>query len=213
MNADQWSQLEATQPALSFIPASLRETAGELRVTAGALLAGLGTRPQFMYFIHTGEIRLRRLSINGAEVVLQRVSAGFIAEASLESRSYHCDVIAAEDSHLVAFPIKPFVMQLRTDPVFAQFWMTTLAREVRSLRAQCERLALRTARERIQHYVESEGSDGRLELRQTRKALAAELGLTHEALYRTLSAMVAEGALLLETREERLVLTLSASRG
>jgi hypothetical protein len=51
-------------------------------------------------------------------------------------------------------------------------------------RSQCERLALNSAADRIEHYIESEGRDGRLELKRTRKAWAAELGLTHEALKR-----------------------------
>jgi CRP-like cAMP-binding protein len=198
MIAADWSALEAVQPTLASIPLSLREQAAALRVAGGSLLAGLGSRPQSMYFIHSGELRLRRLSMNGTEIVLQRASSGFIAEASLESQAYHCDVVAAQESYLVVFPIRPFVAQLRIDTSFAQFWMSMLAREVRALRAQCERLALRSARERIQHYIESEGNDGRLELRQTRKAWASELGLTHEALYRTLSAMAAEGVVRLE---------------
>jgi len=203
---DQWSALEAVHLDIAPIPAQLREQASELHVAAGMIVANLGSRPKFMYFIRAGEIRLRRLSINGAEVVLQRGTYGFVAEASLATAAYHCDIVAVEDSVLLAFPIKPFAELLRTDTSFANYWMTTLAREVRSLRAQCERLALRTARERIQHYIESEGRDGRLELRQTRKAWAAELGLTHEALYRTLSSMTAEGAVRLETSANRVVL-------
>ena len=47
--------------------------------------------------------------------------------------------------------------------------MRRLATEVRKLRAQCERLSLHGAAERIAHYIEAEGRDGRLELRQTRR--------------------------------------------
>lgn len=208
MRPDHWSALEAAHPDIASIPAQLREQASELHVATGKIVASLGSRPKFMYFISTGEIRLRRLSINGAEVVLQRGTHGFVAQASLASTAYHCDIVAVVASTLLTFPIKPFAQLLQTDTAFANYWMTTLAREVRALRAQCERLALRTARERIQHYIESEGRDGRLELRQTRKAWSAELGLTHEALYRTLSAMVAEGALTMEAGEH-LVLTLT----
>ena len=71
--------------------------------------------------------------------------------------------------------------------------MRRLAAEVRKLRAQCERLSLRSAADRIAHYIEAEGRDGRLELRQTKKAWAAELGLTHEALYRALTGLQRAG--------------------
>lgn len=201
--------MEAEHPDIAPIPAQLREQATELDVAAGKIVAHVGSRPRFMYFIRIGEIRLRRLSINGAEIVLQRGIHGFVAEASLASPAYHCDIVAVVDSMLLTFPIKPFAELLRTDASFAHYWMTSLAREVRSLRAQCERLALRTARERIQHYIESEGHGRVFELSQTRKAWAAELGLTHEALYRTLSAMVAEGTLVMEAGE-MLVLRLKS---
>jgi CRP-like cAMP-binding protein len=149
--------------------------------------------------------------MSGTEIVLQRARSGFIAEASLESLAYHCDIVPTERSHLLAFPIPLFRTQLSENESFARFWMISLAREVRSLRAQNERLALRTARERIEHYIESEGRSGQLELRQTRKALALELGLTHEALYRALAAMVASGALAMTRADDRLVLVLKSA--
>ncbi|MCZ7653606.1 MAG: hypothetical protein M5R42_03950 [Rhodocyclaceae bacterium] len=60
--------------------------------------------------------------------------------------------------------------------------MAQLAREVRMLRARCERLSLHGAEARILHALESEGTEGTLTLAQSRKAWAADLGLTHEAL-------------------------------
>lgn len=50
-------------------------------------------------------------------------------------------------------------------------------------------MSLKTVRGRIVHYIESEGDSGSLTMRQTKKDWAAELGLTHEALYRALAAM------------------------
>jgi CRP-like cAMP-binding protein len=86
--------------------------------------------------------------------------------------------------------------------------MRRLAREVHALRSQSERLALRSAAERIEHYIESEGHNGRLELARTRKAWAAELGLTHEALYRALASMQRAGSITAVERDGALVLTL-----
>ena len=85
--------------------------------------------------------------------------------------------------------------------------MDQLAREVRKLRAQCERLSLHGAAERIMHYIETEGIEGALELSQSRKAWAAELGLTHEVLYRTLSRLQAEGELEINDRRIAVVQT------
>jgi hypothetical protein len=47
-----------------------------------------------------------------------------------------------------------------------------------------------------------------LELARTRKAWAAELGLTHEALYRALASMQRAGSVTVLERDGALVLTM-----
>jgi CRP-like cAMP-binding protein len=76
-----------------------------------------------------------------------------------------------------------------------------LSRELRQLRAQCERLSLNSARERIIHYIESEGDRGALTLARTKKQWATELGLTHESLYRTLSDITNSGSIRIGGRK------------
>jgi CRP-like cAMP-binding protein len=56
-------------------------------------------------------------------------------------------------------------------------------------------MALKSVRERLVHWLLIEGEGGRCALRTTRKELAAELGVTHEALYRTIAALVRAGEL------------------
>lgn len=183
----------AAPPGLSALPARLREQAVPIAAAAGEIVFRRGARPARMFLVLEGEVRLLRISAGGAEIVLQRASSGFLAEASLESARYHCDAVAAADSRLLAFPIGPFREALRRDEAFRTFWIARLAREVRVLRSQNERLSLRSAAERVEHFIEAEGEGGRLELARSRKAWAAELGLTHEALYRALAALRRSG--------------------
>ena len=68
----------------------------------------------------------------------------------MDPRRYHCDAVAAQASRLLRFPVS----------AFRQGWQSLLAPEVRKLRAQCERLSLNSAAERIGHYIESEGRGG-----------------------------------------------------
>ena len=96
------------------------------------------------------------------------------------------------------FPEAAFREALNGAPAFRDAWMAQLAREVRMLRARCERLSLHGAEARILHALESEGTAGTLTLAQSRKAWAAELGLTHEALYRALARMQAADTLDLD---------------
>ena len=50
-----------------------------------------------------------------------------------------------------------------------------------------------TARDRVRHYLYAGADGGAVVLPGTVKDLAGELGLTHEALYRTLSEMEGDG--------------------
>jgi len=210
LDAAAWSTLARAHPELAAFPAQLRGAAREIHARAGETLFRLGSRPRLMLFVVAGEVRLVRRTAGGADVVLQRARAGFVAEASLESPRYHCDIEAVTESRLLGFPRDPFRDALEVDAAFRNFWLRRLAAEVRKLRAQCERLSLRSAAERIEHYIEAEGRDGRLELRQTQKAWAAELGITHEALYRALAGLQRAGRLIRVEEDDALVLRLGA---
>lgn len=205
-----WVSLMQAQPELGALPTGLRRLASDIVAAAGETVFRLGARPRRMLWVVDGEVQLVRRSRNGAEIVLQRAHSGFVAEASLDSSRYHCDAVAAADSRLLGLPIEPFREALRNDEEFRTFWMTRLAREVRLLRAQCERLSLRSAAERVEHCIEAEGDKGQLELRQTKRAWAAELGLTHEALYRTLTSLQRSGRVTVVERNGILILTLNA---
>ena len=193
-----WPILAADHPELAHIPPALRDAARLRAFAAGDTLFHQGERPKSMYCILAGEVRLLRRSREGGEVILQRSRGGFFAEASLESKAYHCDAEAVAAGRLLAFPVRAFREALEGGAAFRNAWMALLAREVRTLRARCERLSLHGAEARILHAIESEGKAGTLVLAQSRKAWAAELGLTHEALYRALARLQAAGALAVD---------------
>ncbi|OGT88195.1 MAG: hypothetical protein A2286_03130 [Gammaproteobacteria bacterium RIFOXYA12_FULL_61_12] len=193
-----WEQLRIEQPALGPIPVILRDAARIRVFKKGQLLYRRGQLPEAMLCVLSGEIRLVRHAPGGAEIVLQRSRSGFVAEASLDAQTYHCDVVAATDGRLLLFPRFAFQAALENEPVFNRAWINLLAREVRRLRAKGELLSLNSAAARILHYVEAEGSDGAIILNQTRKSWAAELGLTHEVLYRTLRQLRERGGITIE---------------
>jgi CRP-like cAMP-binding protein len=149
-------------------------------------------RPRHMYFVASGEIVLERIGAQGNAVVLQRIQHGFVAEASLQSGSYHCDGLVTADGQAVALPLEALKTELARDPEFSLRWIGMLNAEVRRLRAQCERLSFRGVGERLLHLIESEGEDGRLAVKSGLKSLATELAVTHEALYRAVAALEKE---------------------
>jgi CRP/FNR family transcriptional regulator, dissimilatory nitrate respiration regulator len=179
-----------------WLPAALRDAGIERTLTAGQALFRQGDRVGGLYEVVQGRVRLARVGPDGREVILYLATAGeTIAEASLFSPSYHCDAIATADTVVRLYPKSVVLGELRRNPEVAQAFMAMLARQVMHLRTRLEQRNIRSVRDRIRHYLAvNVEADGRTVLLPgTVKDLAAELGLTHEALYRALSELAAEG--------------------
>jgi CRP-like cAMP-binding protein len=191
-----------------WLPEPVR-AAGIARVLrAGESLFRQGTRTVGLYQVVNGKVRLARVDRSGREVILHSASAGeTIAEASLFSPRYHCDATAASDALVRLYPKALVLAEFQRDPKAARTFMAMLARQVMSLRTSLEQRNIHSARERIRHYLSINlGQDGRtVVLTGTLKELAADLGLTHEALYRTLSRMQRDGEIDRLERKIRLL--------
>lgn len=148
-----------------------------------------GDKPEWMFYVVSGEITLERTGLQGEPVVLQRTRQGFVSEASLKSAKYHCDALAIVDTTVVKIPIRDLSAELDRDPAFASRWIDMLNGEVRRLRLHCERLSMKSVKDRVLHLIHTEGQNGSYAAATGLKSLAGELGITHEALYRTLAAL------------------------
>ena len=113
-----------------------------------------------------------------------------MSEASLKVARYHCDALAIIDTTVVKVPIRALAAELDCDPTFASRWISMLNQEVRRLRLHCERLSMKSVKDRVLHLINTEGQNGSYTASTGLKSLAGELGVTHEALYRTLAALV-----------------------
>jgi CRP-like cAMP-binding protein len=184
-----WLLLVESLPYLESVPNELRHATQCINITAGNSIFRIGDTVNNLFCVVKGEVQLIRHDLSGKKIILQRSRSGFFAEASLDSTGYHCDGLVAESGILLCFPLAAFRTALNQNALFRNLWMKQLAREVRKLRAQCERLSLNGADDRIIHYIESEGVNGIVTLNQSRKAWASELGLSHESLYRTLKRL------------------------
>jgi CRP-like cAMP-binding protein len=179
----------------NLLPASLHGLCTAISVKKGSLLFQTGNKPQWMFFVVDGEVTLERLSQQGDPVVLQRTRHGFVSEASLQSANYHCDGRAVANSAVVQIPIQDLAKALRNDADFSARWISMLNQEVKRLRLQCERLSLKSVKERVRHLIHTEGKDDAYAVNTGLKSLASQLGVTHEALYRTLAELEKSGEL------------------
>ena len=76
--------------------------------------------------------------------------------------------------------------------------MARLARQLQDLRARMELRNIRSARDRVLQYLRLRaGLHGRtIEVEGQLQDIAAEIGITREALYRTLATLETEGQLV-----------------
>jgi CRP-like cAMP-binding protein len=181
---------------VDWLPTAMRDAAIERTLKPGQTLFHAGSRSAGFYEVVRGTVRLIRIDRSGREAVLQTASAcETLAEASLFSSTYHCDAVAATDAVVRLYPKTAILAELQRDPEIAKSFAAMLARQVMALRARLERRNIHSARDRVRHYLTvNAGADGRtVTLPGTVKQLAADLGLTHEALYRVLARMEADG--------------------
>jgi CRP/FNR family transcriptional regulator, dissimilatory nitrate respiration regulator len=148
-----------------------------------------GEKPHWMFFVVSGEVTLERTGLQGEPVVLQRTRLGFVSEASLKVAKYHCDAIAITDTTVIKVPTQKLAQVLDHDPDFASRWIDMLNSEVKRLRLHCERLSMKSVKDRVIHLIDTEGKDGQYQVTSGLKSLASELGVSHEALYRTLASL------------------------
>lgn len=178
------------------MPAAVRAVAFERKLKAGEALFRLGDKATGFYEVVSGRVRLVRVDRVGRETVLHIAGpAETLAEASLFSGQYHCDAVASSDATVRVYPKRQVVSVFEKDPKALKTFTAMLAHQVMSLRTRLQQRNIRSARERVRQFLALNiGPDGRsVELHGTLKDLAAEIGLTHEALYRALAALERAG--------------------
>lgn len=191
----------------AYLPAALRTLGHSITRPKDGWVFRKGDPVQAVFLVLDGEVRLSRFAKDGSEIALHRAGRGeFFAEAALNAPRYQCNAIASQASALLAFPAGKIRALLAKEPEFAHQWVALLARQLHAARTRLERLALKSAAERVLHYLHTEGKGPRCEvaLAGSVKDLARELGLTHESLYRTLARLEQDGVVV--RRDHRLSL-------
>ena len=169
----------------SYISIFDADSATDLHLTEGAPLFHAGDPVTQIALVRAGAVHLLRRTATGATVILQAARPGdVVAEASAYSPAYHCGAEAARASRVTLLPVKRFRAALAADPALAVSWAAHLARSVQSARMRAEIRTLRTVAERLDAWL---GEGHALPEKGHWQDIAAQLGVTREALYRELA--------------------------
>jgi CRP-like cAMP-binding protein len=187
-----------------WLPPAIRTSAIERKLIAGQALFRRGDRAAGLYEVVSGRIRLMGVDPAGRELVFGiRCAGDTVADASLFSPSYCCTAVASTKSIVRFYQKDGLLAEFARNPKAAQLFAAVLAQRVMDLRTRLERRNIYSARDRVRHYLAG-AHDSTVILPGTVKDLAGELGLSHEALYRTLSEMENEGEIVRHSGRIRL---------
>jgi CRP-like cAMP-binding protein len=189
-----------------WLPPEMRGSAIERKLTAGQVLFSVGDHAAGLYEVVTGKVKITRIDSAGRELVLRVAHAGdSFGEPSIFSPIYNTSAEAATPAVVRFYRKAVLLAEFARNPQLAQSFMGVLARKAVDLVTRLERLNIHSARDRVRHYLAVGAEAGTIALPGTVKDLAAELGLTHESLYRTLAGMEADGEIARLSGKIRLV--------
>ncbi len=180
----------------SRLPAAIQAFGVERTLRPNQVLFRMKGAAEGLYEVVSGKLRLlRRDAIAGEETVSIATAGDLIGQGSLGSDVYHCEAVALAKSRVRLYRKAVVLAEVERNPESARQLITMLAAEVMSLRTCLQLRAIRNARDRVRSYLRlSANAESRtVALPGTVKDLASYLGLTHEALYRTLAKMVSDG--------------------
>jgi len=164
-------------------------------LAAGECLFRQGDRCFGIFLVGRGRVRLQRITPEGSVVSIHLARSGeMFAEASLFSERYHCDAVAEVAGEIWCYPKDALAARLRSEPEALWAFTRDLARHVQTVRLRYEIKHVRSASERVLQFLRLQcAADGVFNLTGALKDVAAEVGLTHEAFYRALAALVQQG--------------------
>lgn len=177
------------------LPAEIRNRATYQDVGAKQIIFQQGETADSIYFLLNGQVKL--VSFTEERIINHYfVSAGeSFAEPALFADAYFCTAIADLPSSLAKIDKNLFRQAIANMPDIANVYMSQLTARFQTVKTLLELRSIRSARERILQYLirQVEPNNRTIILQRSLKSLAIELGLSSEALSRTLSRLQTEG--------------------
>lgn len=151
----------------------------------GTELFHVGQKSTGFYYLIEGSLSLLRYSSEGEETVLHRVKPGeTFAEASLFSKEYHCVAYSTKNSRLLKIERKEIFSLIEEEPEFSILMLARFASQVQNYRQRIELLSINEASKRVYVAIQNNMLTGSI------IEFAADINLSHEAVYRALKELV-----------------------
>jgi CRP/FNR family cyclic AMP-dependent transcriptional regulator len=207
MTEDILSQLQQVPLLQALATEDLRELIAHASVRqhrARTVIMEKGDEAAALYLLLSGRVRVFAADDNGKEIVLNELGPGdHLGELALiETAARSASVITVTPTRCLVLPKAAFASLLMSRPEVALHLLQALARRVRELTAEVERLALLDVYRRLADTLQAravEAADGRLITDAlTQRELAALVGASREMISRIFKDLKAGGYISLD---------------
>ncbi len=173
-----------------------------------------GMRPQGVYCVNYGKIKVSKLGDDGKEQILRLVKPGDLLgyRSILGEQNYNASAIVMEDSGVCFIPKDLFMGVLQRDGVLSMEMMRLLSLDLKHAELSITHLAQKPVRERLAEALlfmkETYGylADGKtIDLKITREEIANLVGTATETAIRLLSDFKQEGVIHLEGKKIQII--------
>jgi CRP/FNR family transcriptional regulator, dissimilatory nitrate respiration regulator len=190
-------------------------------IAAGTVLKSLekgeylfheGDPARGFYIVQRGSINVHRVNAAGREQIIHifRVGESFAEVALASERGYPADARAVEPTQVILVQKEEILALLRRQPELALRMLGSMSSHLRVLVGQLEDLTLKDVETRLANWLIKRCPDPltdkslTIELKMTKRVLAAELGTVSETFSRTLAKFRDQA--LLEVKGKSLII-------
>ncbi len=184
------------------------------RARSGAALLHEGAEAESVLVVRSGSFKCVKTSEDGYEQVLAFAGPGEVLGFEAVSRGHHtATVIALEDSTAFSLPLRELGRWRQRFPSLDHALQFALSRQLVRAGEVAEMMAAVAAETRLARFLvwlagcmaERGQSSRRLYLRMSRRDIASLLGVAHETVSRSFTALADWGCLRVDNREVEIV--------
>lgn len=191
-------------------PASAGLGVAVWRARAGAVLLHEGAEAESVHVVRSGSFKCVKTSEDGYEQVLAFAGPGEVLGFEAVSRGHHTStVVALEDATVFSLPLRELDRWRQHFPSLDHALQIALSRQLARAGDVAEMMAAVAAETRLARFLvwlsgcmaERGQSPRRLYLRMSRRDIASLLGVAHETVSRSFTALADWGCLRVDNRE------------
>ena len=178
-------------------------------LSAGQLLFSLGSPVESVFRVVSGSVRVEIRPEDGRQLVACRASCGELIGADHLTRQFYGVTATVDETTVVdAVGCETVLKFITKDETLLRKYLDCLTWQQGKLCESLERISIQSAQQRVLHLLETltrrNGSDS-VDLKGRVKSLSYDLNLTHEATYRALRKLEAEGFIQRDDGHIRLI--------